>query len=327
MSSASPDPAVPRTRNLFCILNARSLPYAGFGIQSLFAHSRERLVLTLITDDDADKAEITAALQEMPTPDAHRWLVYSKHEADERAARSFSGYPNLLQFRHGHPCWRKVTDPLLFAAPGSEMVILDPDLYFPNYFSFEPTPPQGLLLMWQPPSCLLPDEVVERAFSNGIPLAHHVDIGVAQLHNSLDLGWLDQLIATLGGDGIPRAMHVEAIIWAALAMKMGGGYLDPKQWVCYRYQQWKHLALKLGVKGATLLRLQSFHDAKCFHAGGMAKWWLTEMRRERPFPPPRSLTSSRKGKPFEELTAQAQHADRRLKRLARRLGYYRLMRS
>jgi hypothetical protein len=327
MSSTSLDAELPHVRNLFCILNARSLPYAGFGIQSLFAHSRERLDLTLITDDDADKAQITSALQEIPTPDLHRWRVYSKREADERADKLFARYPNLHQFRHGHPCWRKVTDPLLFAAPGSEMIILDPDLYFPNYFAFEPTPAKGLLLMWQPPSCLLPDEVVERAFGSGIRLAHHVDIGVAQLHNNLDLEWLDGLIETLGGDGIPRAMHVEAIIWAALAMKMGGGYLDPRHWVCYQYQQWKRLALRFGVKGSKLLRLQSFRDAKCFHAGGAAKWWLKDMREERPFPLPGSLADSSPGKPFEELTEHAHHADRRLKRLARRLGYYRLMGS
>jgi hypothetical protein len=327
MSSAPLESTTPQTRQLYCILSARSLPYAELGIQSLFAHSRENLVLTLITDDDEDKATITSALQEMPTPTPHRWLVYSKCEADERADAFFARQPNLRQFRHGHPCWRKVTDPMLFAAPGSELVILDPDLYFPNYFSFERTPAKGVLLMWQPPSCLLPDEVVERAFANGIPLAHHVDIGVAQLHNSLDLDWLDHLIGTLGGADIPRAMHVEAIVWAALAMKMGGAHLDPRHWVCYQYQQWKHLALKLGIHGTTLLRLQSFRDTKCFHAGGNAKWWLKELQEKRPFPPPRNLSGSLPGREFEELTQQAHHADRRLKRLARRLGYYRLTRS
>src|SRR6478609_7000127 len=180
------EPANPAPRQLFCILSARSLPYASLGLQSLFAHANEHVILTLITDDESDKEQICTALSGMTMPPRHQWRVYAKAEADRRAEEQFSRHTNLRQFRHGHPCWRKLTDPLLFAAPGSEVVILDPDLYFPNHFSFDATPASGLLLMWQPPSCLLPDEVVERAFANDIPLAHHVDIGVAQLHNSVD---------------------------------------------------------------------------------------------------------------------------------------------
>ncbi len=60
------------------------------------------------------------------------------------------------------------------------MVLLDPDLYFPNTFRFEPTPEQGILLMWQRPNCLLPHKTVRAAMDAGIPLARHVDIGVAQ---------------------------------------------------------------------------------------------------------------------------------------------------
>ena len=67
-----------------------------------------------------------------------------------------------------------------------------------------------------------------RAYEAGIQLAHHVDIGVAHVRNTLDLSWLDRLIAQLGGTAIPRAMHVEAIVWAALAMHVGGGYLNPR---------------------------------------------------------------------------------------------------
>jgi len=327
MNIAPPESVPAGSRQLFCILSARSLPYASLGLQSLFTHSQEQLSLKLITDDETDKEQILAALSGMAIPARHQWQVHAKREADERADDLFAGYPNLQQFRHGHPCWRKITDPLLFAAPGTDLVILDPDLYFPNQFSFERTPASGLLLMWQPPSCLLPDEVVERAFAGGIRLAHHVDIGVAQLHNSVDLQWLDRLIATLGGESIPRAMHVEAIVWSAMAMQIGGGYLDPRHWVCYQYQQWKRVALKLKLKGTTLLRAQDFRDTKCFHAGGVAKWWLKEFREKQRFPPPRHVQSSFPAKPFEELTAREHHADRRLKRVARRLGYYRLMGS
>jgi hypothetical protein len=48
-----------------------------------------------------------------------------------------------------------ITDPLLLSCEDGEMVVLDPDIYFPNKFCFEATLNQGLLLMWQKPNCLL----------------------------------------------------------------------------------------------------------------------------------------------------------------------------
>jgi hypothetical protein len=60
----------------------------------------------------------------------HAWHVCARAEADERAVTVLAPYPNIAAFRFGHPCWRKITDPLLFGAPGEEMIILDPDLYF-----------------------------------------------------------------------------------------------------------------------------------------------------------------------------------------------------
>ena len=45
-----------------------------------------------------------------------------------------------------------MTDPLLLSRPGEEMLLLDPDLYFPNRFLFEATPSNGLSLMWQRPN-------------------------------------------------------------------------------------------------------------------------------------------------------------------------------
>ncbi|MEO6515826.1 MAG: hypothetical protein ABIP18_09320 [Steroidobacteraceae bacterium] len=317
---------VPR-RKVFCVLSARALPYAEKGIASLFSRASEPVELTLITDEESDKTEIVAAVSNLPVSGNHSWTVHSQREADERADQLLARHAHLRQFRLGHPCWRKLTDPLLYSTPGDEMIILDPDLYFPNRFSFEPTPASGLLLMWQPPSCLLPDDVVRRAYSLGIPLAHHVDIGVAQLRNQIDLDWFDWLVGCLGGKDIPQAMHVEAIVWAAMAMRVGGGYLDPTHWNCYQYRQWKRLAMKLGISGVTLLKVENLREAKCFHASGIAKWFVKQACEQELFLAARDVLETRLPKPYEELTLRQYDADQRLKRVARNLGYYRLMRS
>ena len=75
------------------------------------------------------------------------------------------------------------------------MVLLDPDLYFPNKFCFRedyarPRP----VLMWQRPNCLLPTAIVNAAIGKKIALAHHVDIGVAHWRPQIDLDWLDWLL-------------------------------------------------------------------------------------------------------------------------------------
>ena len=132
-----------------------------------------------------------------------------------------------------------------------EMIVLDPDLYFPNRFRFEETPAKGVLLMWQRPSCLLPDEVVEAAFGAGISLAHHTDIGVVQWRAPVDLEWLNWLIEKLGSSRFPHHMHVESIVWAALAMRMGGGYPKTRgAGICWHRSQYKRLLVKLGVPGS-----------------------------------------------------------------------------
>lgn len=312
-------------RRVFCVLSARALPYARRAITSLFAHSSESLSVVLITDTELDKQEIFDAVSSIGVSGKHRWSVHSQAEADDRAQAAFTRYPNLRSFRLGHPCWRKLTDPILFSDAGDEMIILDPDLYFPNYFTFEQTPKEGLLLMWQPPSCLLPHEVVMSAYDASIRLAHHVDIGVAQLRNGLDLDWFDWLILNLGGGNIPRVMHVEAIVWAALAMRVGGGYLDPDYWYCWRYRQWKRVALRLGMPGIGLLKFEKLESVKCFHASGIAKWWVDEACQRQIFHMPRSVVAPSIPMPFEELTLTEYESDQRLKRLIRRLGYYKIM--
>jgi hypothetical protein len=311
-------------RKLYCVLSPRSLPYARFAFHSLFAHCLEAVDLTLITDDDADKAAIAAKLGEIDLRSGQQWRVVSKSDADERAASFYAGYPRIRAFREGHPCWRKISDPPLFAQPDEELIVLDPDLYFPNRFTFEPTPQSGLALMWQRPSCLLPREVVLAAYEAGVPLAHHVDIGVAQLRNRLDLAWLERLIATLGGDRLPRKMHVEAIVWAALAMRMGGGYLDARRWSCWRNAQWKRVAVKIGVPGATVLAAEDFASMKCFHGGGVAKWWIPDRVAAGSFAPPQTVSEAAALRPFLPLSRGAYEASERLKDLGRRLGYYRL---
>jgi len=312
-------------RRVFCVLSARALPYARHALISLFARSSEPLTVVLITDTELDKEEIFNAVSSTEVSGRHAWSVHSQAEADERAQTVLAPYPNLRSFRLGHPCWRKLTDPILFSNAGEEMIILDPDLYFPNYFAFEQTPRVGVLLMWQPPSCLLPHEVVMSAYGASIRLAHHVDIGVAQLRNDLDLDWFDWLIVNLGGRDIPRVMHVEAIVWAALAMRVGGGYLDPNYWYCWRYRQWKRVALLLGMSGVRLLKFERLGPVKCFHASGVAKWWVEEACRRQSFHMPRSVVRPSVPIPFEELTLAEYESDQRLKRLIRKLGYYKIM--
>lgn len=317
--------AAPPRRAVYCVLSARSLPYARLALDSLARRCLDDLDIVLVTDEEADRAALFETMQSLAIDGRHRWRVHAQRDADERAVERLARHPHLAAFRFGHPCWRKITDPMLFAPPGAEMIVLDPDLYFPNRFRFEPTPATGVLLMHQPPSCLLPPEVVVRAYDSGIRLAHHVDIGVAQLRSDLDLDWLDDLVARLGGRELPRAMHVEAIVWAALAMHAGGGYLDPGHWHCWRNAQWKRLLLRLGAPGPWLLRGERFSTMKCFHGGGIAKWWIPPAVDGGQLPEPTEVSSSRPPLPFEELGRADYEATQRLKRWARRAGYYRLL--
>jgi hypothetical protein len=109
-------------------------------------------------------------------------------------------------------------------------------------------------------------------------MADHVDIGVCQLANSLDWEWLDRLIERLGGRNLPSwSMHIEPIVWAALAMRVGGGYLDPRVWFAWHNTIWKRLrARRLGTSGVTILRDEPIQGVKCVHACSLAKWWLAD---------------------------------------------------
>jgi hypothetical protein len=265
-------------RQVYSVLSPRALPYAGLCLRSLLNNATEPLSLTLITDSPEDKATLRQTLEQIAPDPRHTWTVFDGVEADERAAARFGSFPHVRQFRKGNPCWRKITDPPLFAADGQEMIILDPDVYFPNPFRFEETPRQGLLLMWHPTNCLYPPDVVRNAIRAGIRMADHVDIGVCHIANPLEWEWLDRLIERLGGSNLPSfSMHIESIVWAALAMRMGGGHLDPRVWFCWHNTVWKRLrARRLGASGLTLLRDEPIRGVKCFHACSLAKWWLAD---------------------------------------------------
>ena len=69
-------------------------------------------------------------------------------------------------------------------------------------------------------------------------------------------------------------MHVEAILWSCLAMRMGGGYLDPDRWHCWANTQWKRILKKAGASPARMMSAEDFRSCLAFHAGGTAKTWL-----------------------------------------------------
>jgi hypothetical protein len=308
------------------VLSPRSLLYARDALDSLFRNSTEALHLRLITDSKQDKDLLSEAVGSLDSK-GHKWEVYSEDDLSEREMELFARYGNLRAFRRGHPCWRKITDPLLLSEPGAELVLLDPDLYFPNRFQFEETPRTGLVLMWQRPNCLYPPSVVKTAIENGIRLAHHVDIGVAHWRASTDLDWLNWLVAKLGGENLPRIPHVESIVWSALGMRIGGGHLDPMYWKCWRRSPARRVMVKLGVKGVRILRAEPWASLKCFHAAGEVKWWLHEAREEGFLDG--GSEHRRRGTivPFVELTPEHYARERALKRVIQALGYYQVFRS
>ena len=174
-------------------------------------------------------------------------------------------YAGLEKLRKGHPCWRKLTDPMLLAQDGDEVVVVDPDVYFPRRFDFESVGDGTLRLMWQKPNCMLPFSVVQLAFDKGIAMADHVDIGIAQYQSPLDLDWLDWVVNSLGD--LPPGMHVESILWSCLAMRMGGGYLNPQRWHCRAYTHWKRVLKIAGVTPGACSKPRIFAHVWLFMRG------------------------------------------------------------
>lgn len=313
-------------RKIFILLSPRSLPYAEKCISSLFRNTLEDFDLKLITDSPKDKQSIIEAMTNIENKQRHIWQVFDKKEATERAEEQFKGLENLKAFRHGHPCWRKLTDPLLFTNDDEEMILLDPDVYFPNKFTFETTPEKTLLLMWQFPHCLLPPECVDAAINASIKLAHHADIGVSQLKkSSLDLEWFDWLIGKIGATDFPKIPHVEVIVWSAIAMKIGGGYLNPKYWRCWQRSHWKRVLLKSGVSGVRILQMEALGSAKCFHACGTSKRWVPDAYKAGILDRNNTMNEPSAPIPFIELTPQRYRLEAQIKGTLRGIGYYSLI--
>lgn len=310
------------SRRAFMVLSPGSLGYSRFALESLLRNSEEPLHLHLITDSPEDKDRLVEELTLRQNTARHQWSVFSEDDLADREASMFGPYPNLRAFRHGHPCWRKITDPVLLTEGTQEMVLLDPDLYFPNRFRFEQTPETGVLLMWQRPSCLVPPQTVRKAMEQGIRFAHHVDIGVGAWRAPIDLDWMEWLLTQLDIRTVPRVMHIEAIVWAALAMRIGGGYLDPNSWHCWYRNQPKRILRKLGLPGIHLLRVEDFASIKCFHAGGEAKWWLAEAKQRGWLDQNTDRTAQVPILPFQELLPTTYYREQRFKGILARLGYY-----
>ncbi|MBB5687447.1 hypothetical protein [Sphingobium boeckii] len=306
-------------------MGARSLSYARSCLASLIRNGAEPIRLVIITDGPDNVSAIDEALKSIDPERESLWEVHGKAEADRRAEAYFADYPAIREFRNGHPCWRKVTDPALFSAPGAEMIIIDPDVYFPNRFAFEPTPETGILLMWQRPNCLLPEDVVRTAFEAGVTMADHTDIGVCQTR-AVDWDYLEEMLGQIGGANLPaHSMHVESIVWAALALKQGGAHLNPEAWRCFDNGLASRLARKAGKSGVAVLKDIDLSTAKCLHAGGVAKTWLVDAEKAGLFSQPRDLSAKSDGRGYEIYPRAKFERKFRIRRLAGRLGFYKLM--
>lgn len=304
-------------------LAASSLPYASLCIRSLAANLDGDESIHLVTDTPADVEKLEQALE-----GSRRIKVFLSDRLWEDNSNPMRKYAGLEKLRMGHPCWRKLTDPMLLARDADEVVVVDPDVYFPRRFSFEKVGDGTLRLMWQKPNCLLPHSVVRTAFAKGIAMADHVDIGVAQYRSPLDLEWLDWLVGSLGE--LPRVMHVEAILWSCLAMRMGGGYLNSDQWYCWANTQWKRALKKAGAAPERMLKSEDFRSCLAFHAGGTAKTWFAipeaeEMLKQLAELPGGKLPSTSTVQPFVPFTKEKFDWLRTRTRVLNAIGYYKLV--
>lgn len=266
----------PCYRHVYYVMGKSSLPYAERCVASLLRSTTESLVVMILTDSPEDAAVVDKAIRPHFDGTRHSLRIVDEVEAGKHAAVYYKDFPAIRQFREGHPCWRKVTDPQMYSEWGQEVIILDPDVYFPNPFAFEEPPEFGIALMWQRPNCLLPEEVVRRAFRQNIALADHTDIGVCQYYAPLHLWVLEDLVKRLSEEPLPRSMHIESIVWAALAAQSGGGLFLPQIYHCYRNTIWRRIARRFGRSGVDSLRRINHQNLTAFHAGGEAKHWLVD---------------------------------------------------
>ncbi|MFN3218445.1 MAG: hypothetical protein ACE367_18275 [Acidimicrobiales bacterium] len=262
-------------RRVFILMPSSALPYAHPCIRTMLANSVEPVHLRLIADDAAEQRILAEETARYIVPGRAEIDVIDEAEVADRIASQFPGLEGLRGLHAGHPCWRKIIDPLALSEPDDEIIVADPDLFFPNRFDFEPTPADGVMMMRQGPNCLLPPDAVRMAFDQGVRLANHVDIGVAQLRaGAVDPDWLNRVVSDLVAERFHPFMHIEAIVWSAMAMRMGGRHLDPSAWRCWERGRAKRLAVAAGMPGRWTLRLEPFSELKCIHVSGPSKWWV-----------------------------------------------------
>lgn len=267
-------------RRVFMLLSSKSLPYARTCIRTMMARCADPIRLRMIADDADEKARLVAETEAFVVPGRAEIEVVEEADVADLIAMKFPGLTSLQRLHAGNPCWRKIIDPIALSDDDDEIIVADPDLFFPNRFDFEPTPQDGVLLMRQGPNCLYPADAVRQALDHGLRLANHVDIGVAQMRvGAIDPEWLDWAIEPLVAGRYHGFMHIEAIVWSAMATRIGGRHFDPQTWRCWERGRLKRLAVAAGIPGRATLRLEPIGSVKCMHFGGQSKWWLEEALR------------------------------------------------
>ncbi len=165
------------------------------------------------------------------------------------------------------------------------------------------------------------------AYEKGAVMADHTDIGVAQIGGLFDWAHLEQLCTTLDFSAWAWSMHVESIVWAELAMAMGGGYLDPQAWHCFANTVTGRLQRKLGKSGIASLSDLDIGRMKCLHGGGAAKNWFVDAEKAGLFAPRTRLDQPTPVRPYEAYPRKKFERKFALRRLAGRLGLYGLLSS
>lgn len=313
-------------RIVYIVLSSRSLPYARICIRTMLNNCVEAVHLRLLVDDRDEQALLEREMQAIPIPARSQVEIIAKDVVSDRLRERFPALEGLRQLHEGHPCWRKIIDPLVLSAPGDEIIVADPDLLFPNRFTFETTPRDGVMMMRQGPNCLFPPEAVRATFDLGVRLANHVDIGVAQVRaGAVDLDWLDGLARGLDVARFRPFMHIEAIIWSALAMRIGGRHLASDAWRCWERGKIKRLAVAFGMPGRWALNLEPLARLKCIHVSGPSKWWVTaamEAGNLKEFHNDR--TAPTQGVPYIELTRTHYAREEKMKAALAKAGVYRI---
>ena len=87
------------------------------------------------------------------------------------------------------------------------------------------------------------------------------------------------------------------------------------------------LARKAGKSGVAVLKDIDLSTAKCLHAGGVAKTWLVEAEKSGLFDTPRDLTHARDGQDYEIYPQSKFERKFKIRRMAERLGLYKLIAS